>query len=55
LDQVFGLFYTLGFTLGSFSSLIFGYVVETYGFNLAFSYIAAVTSVSIIPAFLIKE
>jgi FSR family fosmidomycin resistance protein-like MFS transporter len=55
LDQVFGLFYTLGFTLGSFSSLIFGYVVETYGFNIAFSYITAVTSVSIIPAFLIKE
>jgi len=55
LDQVFGLFYTLGFTLGSFSSVIFGYVVETYGFQIAFSYIIAVTSVSIIPAFLIKE
>jgi FSR family fosmidomycin resistance protein-like MFS transporter len=55
LDQVFGLFYTLGFTLGSFSSLIFGYVVETYGFNLAFSYIAAVTGLSIIPGFFIKE
>ena len=55
LDQVFGLFYTLGFTLGSFSSLIFGYIVETYGFNLAFSYIAAVTGLSIIPGFFIKE
>ena len=55
LDQVFGLFYILGFTLGSFSSVIFGYVVETYGFKIAFSYITAVTSVSIIPAFLIKE
>jgi len=55
LDQVFGLFYTLGFTLGSFSSLIFGYVVETYGFNLAFSYIAAVSGLSIIPGFFIKE
>jgi FSR family fosmidomycin resistance protein-like MFS transporter len=55
LDQVFGLFYTLGFTLGSFSSLIFGYVVETYGFTLAFSYIAAVTGLSIIPGFFIKE
>jgi len=55
LDQVFGFFYTLGFTLGSFSSVIFGYVVETYGFNLAFSYIATVTGLSIIPAFFIKE
>jgi FSR family fosmidomycin resistance protein-like MFS transporter len=55
LDQVFGLFYTLGFTLGSFSSVIFGYIVEMFGFQIAFSYITAVTSVSIIPAFLIKE
>jgi FSR family fosmidomycin resistance protein-like MFS transporter len=55
LDQVFGIFYTLGFTLGSFSSVIFGYVAETYGFNLAFSYIAAVTGLSIIPSFFIKE
>jgi len=55
LDQVFGLFYTLGFTLGSFSSVIFGYIVETYGFHIAFSYITAVTSISIIPACLIKE
>jgi len=55
LDEVFGLFYTLGFTLGSFSSVIFGYIVEMFGFQIAFSYITAVTSVSIIPAFLIKE
>jgi MFS family permease len=55
LDQVFGLFYTLGFTLGSFSSVIFGLIVETYGFQIAFSYSTAVTSISILPAFLIKE
>jgi MFS family permease len=55
LDQVFGFFYTLGFTLGSFSSVIFGYVVEIYGFKIAFSYITAVTALSTIPAFLIKE
>jgi sugar phosphate permease len=55
LDQVFGFFYTLGFTLGSFSSVIFGYVVEIYGFKIAFSYITAVTALSTIPAFLIRE
>ena len=55
LDQVFGLFYTLGFTLGSFSSVIFGYIVEMFGFQIAFFYITTVTSVSIIPAFFIKE
>jgi len=55
LDQVFGFFYTLGFTLGSISSIIFAYIVETLGFNYGFTYIAAVTAISIIPAFFIQE
>ena len=55
LDPVFGFYYTLGFTLGSVSSVIFTYVVEVLGFNYGFTYIAAVTAVSIIPALFIKE
>jgi sugar phosphate permease len=55
LDPVFGFYYTLGFTLGSVSSVIFAYVVEILGFDHGFTYIAAVTAVSIIPALFIKE
>jgi FSR family fosmidomycin resistance protein-like MFS transporter len=55
LDQVFGFYYTLGFTLGSISSVIFAYIVEALGFNYGFTYIAAVTAISIIPAFFIQE
>ena len=55
LDPVFGFYYTLGFTLGSVSSVIFAYVVEVLGFDYGFTYIAAVTAVSIIPALFIKE
>lgn len=55
LDHVFGFYYTLGFTLGSFSSIIFAYVIETLGFNYGFTYIAVVSLVSIIPALFIKE
>ncbi len=55
LDQVFGFYYTLGFTLGSISSIIFAFVVETMGFSYGFTYIAGVTAVSIIPALFIKE
>ncbi len=55
LDPVFGFYYTLGFTLGSISSVIFAYVVEVFGFHFGFTYIAAVTAVSIIPALFIKE
>jgi sugar phosphate permease len=55
LDQVFGFFYTLGFTLGSFSSVIFGFMAETYGFTLAFTYIVAVNVHSMVPAFWLRE
>lgn len=55
LDQIFGLYFTIGFTIASFSSAIFGYIVEIYGFGVGFSYIAAVSVLSLIPAFFIKE
>lgn len=55
LDQIFGFYFTLGFTIASFSSAIFGYIVEFYGFNWGFTYIAAVTGISMIPAFFIQE
>ena len=55
LDQVFGFYFTLGFTIASFSSILFGYIVEFYGFHWGFTYIAAVTGVSLIPALFIQE
>ena len=55
LDHVFGFFYTLGFTLGSLSSIIFAYVIETLGFNYGFTYIAGVSLLSVIPALFIRE
>ena len=55
LDQIFGLYFTIGFTLASFSSIIFGYVVEWFGFYVGFTYIAAVTGLSLVPAFFITE
>jgi sugar phosphate permease len=55
LDHVFGFYYTLGFTLGSVSSIIFSYVIELLGFNYGFTYISIVTAISIIPSMFIKE
>jgi FSR family fosmidomycin resistance protein-like MFS transporter len=55
LDQLFGLYFTIGFTIASFSSAIFGWVVETYGFGVGFSYITGVSLISLIPAFFIQE
>jgi hypothetical protein len=55
LDQIFGLYFTIGFTIASFSSVIFGYIIEIFGFHVGFTYIAAMTGVSVIPAFFINE
>jgi MFS family permease len=55
LDQIFGLYFTIGFTIASFSSAIFGYIVEFYGFNWGFTYITAMTLFSLFPAFFIQE
>jgi sugar phosphate permease len=55
LDQIFGLYFTIGFTIASISSLIFGWIVETYSFRIGFYYIAAISTISLLPAFFIKE
>ncbi len=55
LDQIFGFYFTIGFTIASFSSALFGYIVEFLGFNWGFTYIAAITVVSMFPAFFINE
>jgi MFS family permease len=55
LDQIFGLYFTIGFTIASFSSIIFGYIIELYGFSWGFTYIAVVTAVSLLPALFIQE
>jgi sugar phosphate permease len=55
LDQIFGFYFTIGFTLASVSSVIFGYIVEIFGFAWGFTYIAAVTAVSLVPGLFITE
>jgi len=55
LDQIFGFYFTLGFTLASLSSIIFGYIVEIFGFSWGFTYVSAVTVVSILPGLFIRE
>lgn len=55
LDQIFGLYFTIGFTIASFSSAIFGYIVEIYGFNMGFTYITVVSVLSLLPALFIQE
>ncbi|RLI09261.1 hypothetical protein DRO42_04640 [Candidatus Bathyarchaeota archaeon] len=55
LDPIFGFYFTLGFTLASVSSIVFGFIVEVYGFALGFTYISLITAISILPGLFISE
>jgi sugar phosphate permease len=55
LDQIFGMYFTIGFTIASLSSIIFGYIIELLGFHWGFTYISIITMISLLPVFLIKE
>ena len=55
IDQVFGVFYTIAFTLGLVGPLMFGYITDLFDFKAAFTYVAAVTLIAIIPALLIPK
>jgi MFS family permease len=55
IDQVFGIFYTIAFTLGLVGPLMFGYITDLFDFKAAFTYVAAVTLIAIIPALLIPK
>jgi len=55
IDRVFGIFYTIAFTLGFIGPLMFGYITDIFDFKEAFTYVAAVTLIAIIPAMLIPK
>ncbi len=55
IDSVFGIFYTIAFTLGLAGPLMFGYITDLFGFQAAFTYVAAVTLIALIPAVLIPN
>ena len=55
IDRVFGIFYTIAFTLGLVGPLMFGYIADLFDFKAAFTYVAAVTLIAIIPAMLIPK
>jgi MFS family permease len=55
IGQVFGIFYTIAFTLGLVGPLLFGYITDLFDFKAAFTYVAAVTLIAIVPARLIPK
>ena len=53
-DLIYGLYFTLAFTLGSFSPVILGYLADSFGFQVGFSYVAFVSLSVVVAAYFLR-
>jgi MFS family permease len=54
-DIIFGVYFTLAFTIGSVSPVIFGVLADAYGFQTAFLYVSTVSVMAVVAAYFLKE
>ncbi|TRO53979.1 MFS transporter [Candidatus Bathyarchaeota archaeon] len=54
-DIIFGVYFTLAFTIGSISPVIFGVLADAYGFQTAFLYVSTVSILAVAASYFLKE
>jgi MFS family permease len=54
-DIIFGVYFTLSFTIGSISPVIFGVLADAYSFQTAFLYVSTVSILAVIVSYFLKE
>ncbi len=54
-DIIFGVYFTLAFTIGSISPVIFGVLADTFGFQAAFLYVSTVSILAVAASHYLKE
>jgi FSR family fosmidomycin resistance protein-like MFS transporter len=50
-DLIYGIFFTLAYVLGSFSPVIQGYLADSIGFHVSFTYVAVISSLAVIVSY----
>jgi FSR family fosmidomycin resistance protein-like MFS transporter len=53
-DIIYGIYYTLAFTLGSFSPVIIGYLADSLGFQTSFTYVGIISLFAVVAAYFMK-
>lgn len=53
-DIIYGIYFTLAFTLGSFSPFIIGSLTDSFGFQTSFTYIGLISLLAVIAAYFMK-
>lgn len=53
-DIIYGIYFTIGFTIASFSPVVMGYLADTIGFYASFTYVALVSLSAVIASYFLK-
>jgi FSR family fosmidomycin resistance protein-like MFS transporter len=54
-DIIFGVYFTLAFTIGSISPVLFGILADAYGFQSAFLYVSTISILAVAASYYLKE
>ena len=54
-DIIFGVYFTLAFTIGSISPVIFGVLADHYGFQSAFLYVSTISILAVAASYFLKK
>jgi MFS family permease len=54
-DLVYGIYFTLAYSVGSLSPVILGYLADSFGFRIGFSYVALVSLSAVIASYFLKR
>jgi MFS family permease len=53
-DLIYGIFFTLAYVLGSFSPVIQGFLADSIGFYVSFTYVGLISAIAVIVAYFLK-
>jgi MFS family permease len=54
-DLIYGIYFTLAYTVGSLGPVIMGYLADTAGFQIGFIYVGLVSAISVLAAYFLKS
>jgi len=54
-DLIYGIYFTLAYTVGSLGPVIMGYLADTLGFQIGFTYVGLVSAISVLAAYFLRN
>jgi FSR family fosmidomycin resistance protein-like MFS transporter len=54
-DLIYGIYFTLAYTVGALGPVIMGYLADTFGFQIGFIYVGLVSAISVLAAYFLRN